>query len=198
MKRKYRQMLVDSTTHDELASAKAVLTAASGGRAVSARVVIDELVGRRLRSMRLRKEVRDYIDAFVGKAVLNERVVGLMLFGSVARNTFGPASDIDVLVVVEGPAFDQFDDIMQRIDQAEALRRPLVGLGYSLRVRPMLLSSSELSSFRPIYIDLFEDGSILFERKETLTGFLNDVRRSVDFEKAAVHDSVIVKWRIRG
>lgn len=87
---------------------------------------------------------------------------------------------------------------MQRIHGAEALRRPLVGLGYSLMIGPMLLSSSELSSFRPIYIDFFEEGSVLFERKETLTSFLNEMRRSVDFEKTVVHDSVIVKWRIRG
>lgn len=96
-------MLIDSATHKELASAKAVLTVASGGRSASARVVIDELVGRRLRLLRLRKEVREYIDAFVSAAVLNERVMGLMLFGSVARNSFGPSSDIDVLVVVDGP-----------------------------------------------------------------------------------------------
>ena len=51
-----------------------------------------------------RREAIELLDAH--KDILGRRfgVTGLALFGSVARDAFGPDSDIDILVAFDGPA----------------------------------------------------------------------------------------------
>lgn len=60
----------------------------------------------------------------------------------------------------------------------------------------MLLQMEELKSFRPIYLEFLDDGIVLFERNETLSDFLNDVRGSVRSERTVINNSVVIKWNI--
>ncbi len=196
MASEYRQMLVDKKTHADIVTAKRILSSLSGRR-ISSKGAIDELLGRRMRFLTLKKEVRDYINAFVSEAVLDRKVLGVMLFGSVARNNFRNDSDIDLLVIVEGKVMDRFDGINDIINRVESVRKPIVASGLYLRIRPLILSNSELQSFRPIYLNIMEDGIVLFERNDTLFNFLNDIRRDVDYERSVVGNSVVVKWKIK-
>ena len=196
MERRYKQMLIDSETHAEIKEAKEILYRMSG-RKLNSKEVIDEFLGRRLRLLRLDDKIRVYINAFASAAAANSHVLGLLLFGSVAKGTFGPNSDIDILVVVDGAAMDYFDAVHDIIEHAEKFRVPLRESGKILRIMPIILSKKSLGSFRPIYIDFLEDGVFLFERNDVLTNFLNDIRGSVDYEKAIVGDSVMVRWRIK-
>ena len=197
MANEYRQMLVDKKTHDDIAAAKRILSTFSGKR-ISSKGAIDELLGRRMRFLALRKEVRDYINAFVSEAALDRKVLGVLLFGSVARNNFRSDSDIDLLVVVEGKIMDRFDEINGIIGGVEGFRKPIIASGLYLRIRPLMLSKDELQSFRPIYLNILEEGIVLFERNDTLFNFLNDIRKSVDYERSVAGDSVVVRWKIRG
>ncbi len=196
MERRYRQMLMDERAHAEISEAKELMYRMSGRR-LNSREIIDEFLGRRLRLLRLKKEIRAYIDAFVSKAALNENVLGIMLFGSVAKSIHGKYSDIDLLIVVNGKALSLFNEMHRIIESLEWMRGPLLKNGSCLRISQMLLSVDELTHFRPIYVDFLEDGIILFERNEVLTAFLNDIRRSVDYEKVIVNGAVMTKWRIR-
>ncbi len=196
MERRYKQMLIDSETHAEIKEAKEILYRMSG-RKLNSKEVIDEFLGRRLRLLRLDDKIRVYINAFASAAAANSHVLGLLLFGSVAKGTFGPNSDIDILVVVDGGAMDYFDEVHDMIESVEGLRDPLRATGKNLSITPLMLSAKRLGSFRPIYIDFLEDGVILFERNETLSMFLNDIRKSVDYERVAVGNSVMLRWRIK-
>lgn len=196
MGKKYRQMLVDEKTYKEIDAAKKMLSSTSG-RKPSFREVIDEFLGKRLRFLSLKHEVRSYINAFVSNAALNRAVVGLMLFGSVARNDFGRYSDTDVLTIVNGKALDHFDEIAETIESVEDFRKPLILECLYLRINPLLLSEDDLNNFRPIYVNLVEEGIILFERNDVLSNFMDDIRRKVDFEKKIVDNVVVVKWNIK-
>lgn len=193
----YRQMLIDQRVHDDISSGKAILRKLSG-RKLSSREVIEEFLGRRVRFLKLRKEIRDYINAFTSAAASERYVTGVMLFGSVARGSFGRHSDTDMLVVVEGNAADRFESINGLVNSAEPLRKALAAEGFNLRISPVLVSVSDLSSFRPMYIGMLEDGIVLFERNDTLFTFLNDIRRSVEYEKTIVNGTAMIKWRIVG
>jgi predicted nucleotidyltransferase len=196
MASEYRQMLIDRRTHDDIAAAKRILSSLSGKR-ISSKGAIDELLGRRMRFLTLRKDVRDYINAFVSEAALDRKVLGVLLFGSVARNNFRNDSDIDLLVVVEGKIIDSFDEINDMINKVEGVRKPIIASGLYLRIRPLMLSKDELQSFRPIYLNILDDGVVLFERNDTLFNFLNDIRKDVDYERSVVGNSVVVRWKIK-
>jgi uncharacterized protein len=54
-------------------------------------------------------------------------VTSLFLFGSVARDEAGPESDVDVLVVFDGPAtFDRFMDLKLFLEDLLGVRVDLV------------------------------------------------------------------------
>ncbi len=193
---RYKQMLIDEETHAELREAKELMFELSG-RKLSSREVMAEFLGRRLRFLRLRKGIRSYIDAFVSDASLNGSIMGVLLFGSVARGSYTKESDIDLLVVADRQALSLFGDVHRMVDRAEELRADLVKENLHMRITPVLLSAEELRHFRPIYIDFLEDGVILFERGEMLSMFLNDIRKSVDYEKVIVNNKVMIRWKIR-
>ena len=196
MKGKLRQMLVDDLTLREINAAKQLLSSANGRRATS-RDVIEEFVGRRLRYLLLKKELRDYISGFVDGITRNDKVRGIMLFGSVARGVYRKESDTDILIAVRGKAMDVIEEVEEAIDRVEGLRVPLIQSGFFLRIRPLVVAENDLKLFRPIYLSIVEDGVILFERQETLTDFTRDVRRSVEWRKEIVEGEVVLRWKIK-
>ena len=196
MSGKLRQMLVDDSTLGEVNAAKRLLSS-EGSRRATSRDVIEEFVGRRLRFLLLKKELRDYINGFVDVITRNQNVLGIMLFGSVARGLYRKDSDTDILVAVRGKAINFIDEIEDSIDEVEGLRVSLVQTGFYLRIRPLILSGEDLKLFRPIYLSIVDEGVILFERRNTLTNFRIDIRRSIDWKKEIVEGGVVLKWKIK-
>jgi predicted nucleotidyltransferase len=196
MGNKLRQMLVDDSTLREVDAAKQLLSSETGRRATS-KDVIEEFIGRRLRFLLLKKELRDYINGFVDVITRNQNVLGIMLFGSVARGLYRKDSDTDILVAVRGKAISFIDEIEESIDEVEGLRIPLVQTGFYLRIRPLIFSEEDLKIFRPIYLSIVDDGVILFERRDTLTNFRIDIRKSVDWRREIVEGGVVLKWKTR-
>jgi predicted nucleotidyltransferase len=80
---------------------------------------------------------------------------GLVLYGSVARGQAGPASDIDLLVLLSQP-----------FDYLRELRR-IVELLY-----PIQLDSDQLISAKPAPLDEFEGGSLQLYRNAKREGIL--------------------------
>ena len=196
MKGKLRQMLVDDFTLREINAAKQLLSSANGRKA-SSRDVIEEFVGRRLRYLLLKKELRDYISGFVDGITRNDKVRGIMLFGSIARGVYRKESDPDILIVVRGKAMDVIEEVEEAIDRVEGSRTALIQSGFYLKIRPLVVAENDLKMFRPINLSIVEDEVILFERQETLTDFPRDVRRSVEWRKEIVEGEVVLRWKIK-
>ena len=83
------------------------------------------------------------------------RFKGLLLYGSVARDQDTPASDIDLLVLLNQP-FNYFDELRQIIDL----------------LYPIQLESDRLISFKPTPLEEFEDGRIQLYRNAKREGIL--------------------------
>jgi len=81
------------------------------------------------------------------------RFKGLILYGSLARNQGGPASDIDLLVLLNQP-FDYFREL-----------RTIVELLY-----PLQLESEQLISAKPAALEDFERGVIQLYRNAKREG----------------------------
>jgi len=83
------------------------------------------------------------------------RFRGLVLYGSLARDQAGSASDIDLLVLLNKP-FDYFRELRQIIDL----------------LYPVQLDTDRLISAKPAPVDEFEEGSIGFYRNAKKEGIL--------------------------
>jgi uncharacterized protein len=88
------------------------------------------------------KRCKEILESYYGS-----RFKGLILFGSMARNQAGPASDIDLLVLLSQP-LDFFRELRQIIEL----------------LYPVQLESDQLISAKPALEDDFEQGVIQLYR----------------------------------
>ena len=96
------------------------------------------------------KECKTALEGYHGA-----RFKGLLLYGSVARDQDTPASDIDLLVLLNQP-FNYFDELRQIIDL----------------LYPIQLESDRLISAKPTPMEEFEDGRIQLYRNAKKEGLL--------------------------
>ena len=81
------------------------------------------------------------------------RLKGVILYGSMARGEAGPASDIDLLVLLS-PPFDYFAELRQLVDL----------------LYPIQLESEQLISAKPALASEFELGSLSLYRNARREG----------------------------
>lgn len=111
--------------------------------------------------------------------VYGARLVSLAIFGSVARGTARPDSDVDVLIVAQ--------DLPQgrgaRVREFEAVERqmepPLLAAqraGVSTFLAPVFKTPEEAQLGSVLFWDMTEEAKILFDRDRFLTHLLASVR----------------------
>jgi hypothetical protein len=110
---------------------------------------------------------------------LAEALVAIALFGSAARGTAGPRSDLDLLVVHAGERRRVSDALLDAIldlrqtPECAALRSG----GIEAEPYPLLLSLSQLAGTPWILLDVADHGVILHDPLLILRRKLDDVRR---------------------
>jgi predicted nucleotidyltransferase len=111
-------------------------------------------------------------------ADLGDRLISLVLFGSVARGQARPTSDIDLLVVAEGfprSLADRRRPLLASWERARAARG-LPAVEWNLVTK----SPEEARVRGPLYLDIVEDGILLLDRggffAEVLQGMRDRMR----------------------
>lgn len=117
------------------------------------------------------------------KSYYGSRLVSLAVFGSVARRTPGPASDVDFLVVAS-PLPDGRTRRMKEFDPIEAtLGRHLDALdraGVHTRLSPVFRTPSEVVQYGgPIFLDMTEQVIILYDHHDFLGNYLTQLRSAL-------------------
>ncbi len=108
-----------------------------------------------------------------------ERLVSLALFGSVARGTMRPDSDIDVLVVANPlpqgrlARMREFDEVEARLapDLAAAARA-----GVHALLSPVFKTPEEVRYGSPLFLDMTIDVRLLVDRDGFFAAYLDGLR----------------------
>ncbi|MDQ7793533.1 MAG: nucleotidyltransferase domain-containing protein [bacterium] len=108
------------------------------------------------------------------------RLVSIAAFGSVARRTPGPLSDLDVLVVADELPSGR----LRRVEQFEPVEAALAGrleslkeAGLHTRLSPVLRTPNEIEQYGgPIFLDMTEHVLILHDRGRFLSNYLGRLR----------------------
>ena len=113
------------------------------------------------------------------RAALGHDLLGIALFGSVARGEAGPESDLDLYVVTRSRVSALFDP---RLDGVRGIRRSreyreLVQRGYRPEPMPILHTEEELAAHPWILLDVSHHGIILYDPEGVLARELEAVRR---------------------
>ncbi|MFQ5882981.1 MAG: nucleotidyltransferase domain-containing protein [Candidatus Methylomirabilales bacterium] len=118
----------------------------------------------------MQEEYRRFVELFAEKvrAELQDRITSMALYGSVARGTARPDSDVDFLLIGESlsPHYhERLDTVLPIINLVEAseARRELERKGYVPTIRVVIYDKEEARDTKPIFLDLVEDAVILFD-----------------------------------
>jgi uncharacterized protein len=124
------------------------------------------------------------------RALLGERLIGLVLYGSRARGTARPDSDVDLMLIAQGLPGDPF----QRARDLPPPSLPLSDPPISLRA---LTPAEYERDIAPIDLDIAVDGKILHDRDGYMTSRLALIRLRIE-EAGLVRDAGLAwRWRRR-
>jgi hypothetical protein len=108
-----------------------------------------------------------------------DRLVSLVVFGSVARQTPRPDSDIDLMLVVDDlpdgrmPRVREFAKIEEAVEPGLQSAK---GGGVHTRLSPVFKSRDELEFGTPLLLDMVDDARILFDRNAVFAQRLERLR----------------------
>lgn len=109
-----------------------------------------------------------------------QNLVSVVLYGSVARDTFRPDSDIDVLIVCDNLPKGR---VKRMEDFIEHVEKPLSSELASLRAEgitpffsPLIKTREEVAYGSPVFLDISEEGKILYDRDDFFYNYISDFR----------------------
>lgn len=114
----------------------------------------------------------------------SQRLVGVLVFGSLARGNWNRNSDIDLLVVIEGwdkPLWERTRELVKlrrRMRETREYQR-LMERNLPTAIQHYPLSKAEALEPHRIYIDACMEGIILYEREGFLTKVLEEFREKL-------------------
>lgn len=107
--------------------------------------------------------------------VYSDRLMSVGVFGSVARGTMRPDSDIDLLLVVEGlpngrmPRMREFEAVEEKLSpELETAATD----GIDTVLSPVFKTPQELAYGSPLFLDMSEEARILYDRNDILADHL--------------------------
>jgi hypothetical protein len=116
------------------------------------------------------------------RAVYGERLASLAIFGSVARRTPSPESDLDILVLADRLP----DGRMARVKEFEPVEQALATLLWELEGRgvrtdlsPVFRTPAELAHGGPIFLDMVGQVIMLYDRDGVLSRYLSQLEETL-------------------
>ncbi|MCX8069943.1 MAG: nucleotidyltransferase domain-containing protein [Thermodesulfovibrionales bacterium] len=104
------------------------------------------------------------------------RLVSIVLYGSVARNTFRPDSDIDLLIICDNLIKGRTKRLLEFIEYIEKpLKSNLIRLsseGINPVFCPLLKTKEEVLYGSLLFLDIAEEGKILYDKDNFFSNYL--------------------------
>ena len=115
--------------------------------------------------------------------VYGDRLVSVVVFGSVGRGVMRADSDVDLLLVATGLP----DGRLARVREFERVEAALAGdlegahrAGVATRLSPIFKTPEEVSAGSPLFLDMIDDGRHLVDRDGFFAAFLGKLKERLD------------------
>jgi len=126
-------------------------------------------------------EIEQLLKRLLGvcQSFYGDRLVSLVIFGSVGRGTPRSDSDVDILVVADPLP----DGRIPRVREFDAVERSVATGGpadSAHRLSPIFKTPAEVRRGSPLFLDMLDDGRLLYDRGGFFAGQLAALKTRLD------------------
>lgn len=132
--------------------------------------------------MSYRKEYYKLVEKLKEIAIdfYGDRLISIVIFGSVAKDTFRPDSDIDVLIVAKdlpNGRIKRVSEFVENIENklSEDIRMMAKNNIYPY-ISPIFKTIEEVKLGSPLFLDMTEDVNILYDRDNFFQNYISDLK----------------------
>lgn len=189
---KFKQTLLTEDAYVQLKEMKDRISQIEGKK-ISFTEVIRRTVGKQLVMLKMDADIKNYINAFVDRISSNKHTLGIVLFGSVAKNTYTRFSDIDMAVITDSGFLNYFYYLNKEIKEINYLQEKLMERELSLYISPLIITKKDLKKLNPIYFDILIDGIVLYQKNDTVSDFFNKLSK-IKYKRVNTSAGEILIW----
>ncbi len=117
------------------------------------------------------------------KDEFGEKLLSVVLYGSIARGEGRTQSDIDLLIVLEKPEsnyhrrLDRILDLIERLRASKTYMKEVVRIGSEPYISFLVFSREEAQENRYLFLDMIDDAEILYDRNRFFANRLAEMKR---------------------
>jgi len=125
-----------------------------------------------------RQKYYDFIERLLMEVMnfYGDRLISLVIFGSVASDTFRPDSDIDFLIIAKDLPAGRVKRVEEFMKNVEAkLQKDIMKLseeGIHITLSPVFKTPEEVQIGSPLFLDMTENARILFDKDSFFKKYL--------------------------
>ena len=108
-----------------------------------------------------------------------DKLVSLIVYGSVARGDYRKDSDIDLLVIIDGLPKSKFKRVELFLEvemKLDSLLNKLFNEGYAVTFSPVIKTPEEACRVSPLYLDMVEDAVIIYDKNDFFKKIIDKLR----------------------
>lgn len=112
-----------------------------------------------------------------------DRLVSIAIFGSVAKDTFRPDSDIDILIVAEYLPKGRIKRVAEFEENVENRLSEDIKMMSKNNIypylSPVIKSIEEVKQGSPLFLDMIEDVKILYDKDKFFENYLSELKEKL-------------------
>lgn len=173
---KFKQTLLTEEAYSELSEFKQIIEQITGRRS-SFTEVIKQTAGKQLTLLKMDQDIKNYIMRFVDLIDENPHTLGVILYGSITKNSFSKFSDIDLAIITNSKFIEYQEYLNLKRREVNSYQDILIKRGLSLFISPLILTPADLEVLNPLYFEIADYGIVLFQRGNTVPEFLDKIAK---------------------
>ncbi|MGC8533870.1 MAG: nucleotidyltransferase domain-containing protein [Candidatus Parvarchaeum sp.] len=142
------------------------------GKKMSFGDIIKESLNKELSISLLDDTVKSYLQEYIHELNKDDDIIGVILFGSIAKRTWNEYSDIDLFIVVKSDPVKCLHYTDKIDKKLYSIQKEIFKKGYGFYVSPLIVTSNSLDKNKMIYDEIRKTGIILFDRENILRDFM--------------------------
>ena len=173
---KFKQTLLTEEAYSELSEFKQIIEQITGRRS-SYTEVIKQTAGKQLTLLKMDQDIKNYIMRFVDLIDENPHTLGVILYGSITKNSFSKFSDIDLAIITDSKFIEYQEYLNLKRREVNSYQDILIKRGLSLFISPLILTLADLEVINPLYFEIADYGIVLFQRGNSVSEFLDKIAK---------------------